>query len=668
MKKFFRWLFFLVFIGGLLYLAYIFFLAPSKNYQSIYLVPKNAVFIIETQDPIQAWDGIIKSDAWDHLKTNEFLSKLNEDLASVDSLIQSKHGLFKLLGSRNIILSMHEYANRKYDFLIVVDLKRAARLTTFTDYLGTLLGKDFQVTKRTYNGSEIFEIFDMKSEDIYYVSIIEEQAVISFNHKLIEAAIDQYSDPVIGRDISYIDVSKKIAGKNFFRIYIQYDYLDDYINSSLSKPDELVKTLSEALHYTGFSFDISDEGIISMEGQTNVNDTINSYFLALQNSGHGRLEIAEVIPKRVALYTGIGFDSFLSFYENFDASMKTDEEKYKEYTSSIRKIEKKLKINIKDNFISWVDDEIAIIQTQPAYLGKKNELAFILKAKDADEAAKNLDFISKQIKKNAPVKFKAIEYKGYPIKYLSLTGFFKLILGKLFAKLDKPYFTQIDRYVFFSNHPQTLKSIIDDYLKGETLNTSADYYRFSKNFNNSSNVFVYIQVPILYDNLKEWVSYETYTQKIKANKDYITSFPFVGFQMVNQNNMFETKIVAKFDTTFIVPELIEPGEHEYLEEGDTLTTETSLEDNIILDESLIILDDLSASEYKEYFENGELKLEAGVKNGLKHGSFKEYYENGELKIKGKFKEDQKTGTWRFFDVEGNEIGKEKYGDEEENVE
>ena len=75
----------------------------------------------------------------------------------------------------------------------------------------------------------------------------------------------------------------------------------------------------------------------------------------------------------------------------------------------------------------------------------------------------------------------------------------------------------------------------------------------------------------------------------------------------------------------------------------------------------ITLDDLDAKKHQEFFEDGEtLKLEVYLKDGLKNGSYREYYENGELKVKGKYKNDEPSGVWRFYDEKGKRIRKERY--------
>ena len=48
MKKVIKTIFLLIIIAGIIVLGYIFLVQPGPRYQSIYLVPENAAFIIES--------------------------------------------------------------------------------------------------------------------------------------------------------------------------------------------------------------------------------------------------------------------------------------------------------------------------------------------------------------------------------------------------------------------------------------------------------------------------------------------------------------------------------------------------------------------------------------------------------------------------------------------
>jgi hypothetical protein len=248
MKKVVKSIFWLISIAGIVILVYIFLIQPQARYQSIYLVPENAAFIIESDKPFKAWDNIIHSKAWKRLRTNAFLAKLDTNIRSLDSLISSKRLLFKLLGSRKILISAHSL-NGRYDFLYVIDLKKFSKFRDINKYLQKALGNDFRLTQRKYKEFEIFELYDKESREMYYFSIVKNQLIFSKNYILVEASIDQMDELIIGRDLNYIEVSKKISGRGLFRIYINYKYFDDYIGNLLGKTNEFLSSLTGSLYY-----------------------------------------------------------------------------------------------------------------------------------------------------------------------------------------------------------------------------------------------------------------------------------------------------------------------------------------------------------------------------------------------------------------------------------
>ena len=69
-----------------------------------------------------------------------------------------------------------------------------------------------------------------------------------------------------------------------------------------------------------------------------------------------------------------------------------------------------------------------------------------------------------------------------------------------------------------------------------------------------------------------------------------------------------------------------------------------------------------ASRHEEYYDNGNVKLSVGLKNGLKHGVYKEYYENGQLKVRGKYKNDKMDGNWKFYDENGKQTNEKEYNE------
>ena len=665
-KKLFKWGVFLAVLAAIGLGIYKFVIVPDKNLRPIYLIPKDAVYIIETEEPIENWSKISNSEIWQHLQKNNYFAELTANANSLDTLIQNNKKLFSLLGSRSVLVSAHMYKKNDYDFLFVVDLQKISKLSQLRDYLKTVLSNDFKVSKRAYHDNEIIELYDKTSRETLHMAFVENLLVASYTHLLVEASIDQVAEPSIGRDLQFLEVKRKVDDDGLFRLYFQYNFLDEFMLSYMSASNDYIKKISNDLVFSGFNFEL-DKNMMLADGFTNLNENTASYLKVLQQSGEGEITIPKIAPQRTAFYLSMGFDSFSEFYENFEKMREEKPEQFADYGKNYDKIEKFLKINIRENFIDWVDDEIAFLQMQPSGLGKKNEFAIVLKTKDGDDALENLNFIIKRIKKKTPVKFKQVTYKGYPINFMSIKGFFKLILGDFFAGLDKPYFTIIDDYVIFSNHPQTLKNIINDHNAEKTLSEMKDFKKFINNFDDESSLFVYINTPLLHSNLKSFADKETVSDMNK-NKDYIVCFPQIGFQLMPTSDLFESKIAIQFQDPKAVKQKEQFGNDALLvgpqpAENPLISNEMLLEQ--VVEEELITIDeimpeDLSAKKYTEEYDDGTLKVEVSLKNGMKHGTYRAYHPNGNIKLKGRYKKDKQVGVWKAYDEEGNRTERKRY--------
>jgi antitoxin component YwqK of YwqJK toxin-antitoxin module len=322
-------------------------------------------------------------------------------------------------------------------------------------------------------------------------------------------------------------------------------------------------------------------------------------------------------------------------------------------------VEKFLKIDIKENFVSWIGDEVALLQIQSHISKGKNDLALVLKTNNADKARTNLDFVVEQVRKKTPVKFKAVNYKGYEINFLSIKGFFKMLLGGRFNEFDKPYFTQIDDYVVFSDSPNTLKGIIEKVTEGEILATSTEYIDFNQKFDPESSVFIYSNVPLLFDNMYALADAPT-KQKMRKNKDFIICFPQIGLQLSPKDDLFENRLVLKYeDVEKVKKHQVLPitGNNVTSKSKNTATAQTT---DAIFNLKPIYPNDLNAKTFIKKYNNGNVRFQVELKDGLKHGKYEEFYTNGTRKIRGRFRKDEQVGTWRYYDEDGLQVHKKRF--------
>lgn len=629
----------------LCYLAYIFVLSPKTNLQSIYLIPEDAVFIIESEKPVESWSKVSESEAWRHLQKNDYFAQLTENIQKVDTVFNNNHRLFEFFDDRSLFISIHMISKKDYGICYVLDLKKLAKLKLLKTYLNTLLNENYTMSKRNYHGHEILEVYDRKNKETIHLAFIKNQLVASYTHTLVEASIDQYEEPKLGRDLDFLEVNTKVGYEDLFRVYLQYNFLDDYYGRFSNTPNDWIDRVSTNFLFSGFHFDLDKNSTITANGFTNISASNHNYLSALQKSGKGSRSIASIAPQRTALYLSYGFDSFSEFYANFEKVQQENPEQFESYQAGIQKVEKFLKIDVKENFVSWIGEEMALLQMPSKLNENVNDLALVLKTNNAENANTHLDFVLKQIKKKTPVKFKAIDYKGYPINFLSIKGFFKILLGNRFKQFDKPYFTQIRDYVVFSNSPNTLKNLIDDLQAGNVLSSTHAYREFEKRFKSESSLFIYSNVPLMYNTLKSAADAST-QRKLQKNRDLIVCFPQIGFQLTPEDDLFESRLVVNYEEVVETkPEKQTPKSTVFEKVSEEIT-------EAVFDLNPIYPSDLTATSFEKKNKDGRIWFEVDLKDGLKHGSYTEYHSNGAKKITGRFRKDVQVGVWRYFDAEG----------------
>jgi hypothetical protein len=652
-------------------------------------VPSSAMYILETNEPIDSWKKISSSKLWKHLQTQPYFGQLTKDAISLDTLIHQNQGIFNFFGKRQVLVSSHIHKQGDYDFLFIVDLKR--EIPSFLeDHIGKFMNNAEDSSNYDYKKNRIYLIKNTTDNTQWAISIRKHLLLCSQTPALVEAALDEQDNPNnFENDRRFTKVVSKTSSKNLGRLFINYDLADEFFGLYMDESNEYLNDISEALFFSGLNLDLEQVGddddedastIVRMVGSTVINDSIPSHVRAILLSGSSTITAARVVPQRSAFYFSVNFDNFLTYYDKFTEVLQRDEVAYQEYQNQIRTVERLLDISVRDNFFSWIGSEMAIIQSEATEsVDKNDEYALVFKAKSISEATAQLEFIGQKIRKRTPVKVVVSEYKGHKISMLAVKGFFKLIMGKYFDKIEKPYFTFIEDYVIFSNSPKTLKSLIDDYEMGLTLAKSASFQKFFKEFEpNNSNFFAYINMPVALKTLKRSMSPETW-KTIQQNSNYVISQPHWGFQLRrDETNFYDTRLVTVYENPLKVRndyKLAQENRRKLLEQLNSkniLEKVFGTEEKIDLfeqlqtipDSELIELDKDNAQRRLIVQNQEDTRYEYEVVGTTKDGIYREF-KAGKLIIEGYYKNNKRDGKWRFYDINGKIKERKRYKDGEE---
>lgn len=645
-----------LFIGLLLILAaiaawfaYQWYFTNDNFMRQINLVPGDAVYVLQTNEPVKNWKKFTGSKLWQHFKQHPKFADIARSADAIDQFFDSNKNLLGSIGSRDFTLSAHVTKFNDYDFLFIIDLSKASKISLLKNNIENVFSNlGYRVTTRKYKDETIYEMKDGASKETLYISLVANQAVCSYYGLLIERAIDEKDITAIAKNNKFIEVEQKASDGGLARLFINYQNSNNFLRCYLGNLNGWVSDISSTLEFSGLNMQLDDEDI-DISGYTNLRDSTDGYLKALLQSGKGNVGAFEILPARTASYTSLGCDNFQTFYDNLVRVFSNNKTAYNEFETGINKIEKLLKINLKNNFYSWMGDEVVLSQNQSYGLSSAPEYIITIHTKNIDDATKNLQFIEDQIRKRTPAKFQKTNYKGHDIHYLEVKGLFSAMLGKFFNKIEKPYYTVINDYVCFSNTPETIIALIDDYENKNTMGNDEQFKTFMKRCSNKATVFYYVNGTRYFNSMLQELKGDARTGA-QQNKKYITCFRHSAFELIADGAIFETKMYSDFET---------PAEESETQENNPVAM---YEKDTLTETERFYIEQFQSGSINEDYENGKPKVRAETKDGLKDGKYREYYEDGSLKVKGNYSEGKKEGRWRFYDETGKLLRKENYRD------
>jgi antitoxin component YwqK of YwqJK toxin-antitoxin module len=651
MKRFFKWFFILILtalVGGGGYFVYDNYIAKREIRGAFGVVPSDAIFIMVTSNLTDGWKAISDSKIWKTLLQNKSFKDINQYAGMLDDFLKNNSAVDMVLRDRPMLISAHMISGNDYDFLFVVDLQSAKTLRgTLSNILKLVDG--FQVNKRVYHDVEIIELIDEKDPNfIVYLSILDNLLVGTFTGSLIERTIDGKNTKFWENNQQHLQMINELSTRKLFKFYFNYKKLPAFASVYSEGMEEYTMSMAKSLTFSAFDVNLEDDRM-SFSGFSAL-DSLPSYFTALCDVKPGQIKAHEIVSDKAAMYLSIGFKNFNIFFRSLtDQYAAGNSEDMEDYAGNVKIVEKILGIKVQRDFFDWIGEEIALVKLRPADKSRMEDMVVVIHSKDINLAKEGLDRIVTHIKRRTPVKFEVENYKNHEIFILAQKGIFKMFFGKLFKKLEKPYFTYIEDFVVFSNSVEALKDMVDDYLKGHTLSHKKEFVDFMSEFDSKSNVSLFIQMPKLYENLQAFSNTETKTS-LNENKDLILGFNRIGFQLVSENDMFKTKFITDHNEDASMIDQIERFEENASK--DLMKQEfDSLKFKIVLHDSIL----QKNQPYKAYYPGGsQISYEGKVINNQMNGLWRSYYENGNLKSSVMYKNGKVDGIAYFYYNDGKE--------------
>jgi len=512
--------------------------APVERLRAVQLIPKDAVYMIELKEPVHAWDELSASALWKNLRKNEYFADIDTKARTVDSLLNSNKKLFEWVGNNPVLISAHMTGLRTYDFLCVANLgDGGTKLGFLKKTLASFAG--YKITERSFESHQVLQLSD-GTEDQIYLATVGDMLVLSYTPKLVISALKSYKNPELADDSRFVKVRSDLKSRSQFTVYLQLTRFKDFLNIYLQDPGTFAD-IATTFDWGGYSLNF-DENKMALQGFTYLQEKEQGLLFTMLSSGAGTRKSDEILSDRTAWFMSLGISNFQQLFDDFEKNIQKNPEKNASYTENKKKIEKLLKINLRDDFLSWFGEDLTVCALKPTDSSSFNpQMALIVHVNDTALADKKLAFIEKQIKKRTPVKFKTYDHNGQAVHYLMMKGFFKLFFGKMFEKFDHPYYTRIGNFVIFTLSEEGLTNFIDDVQADKKLNKLEKYQNFVNNFDNKSSVLTYLNMDNFFPVLPYYVSPDTRI-RVENQEATVRLFEQLGFQFSAKSDKFASRI------------------------------------------------------------------------------------------------------------------------------
>lgn len=545
MKRFFRMLLWLVLLALAAVAGYFFIETNSEDRSPFEFVPPNFTYLIESDQPTRDWQNLSQTEVWQYLKGNPFFADITESADYLDSLLQSNQTLVDVIQLGDLVVSAHLTPSgpEEYDFLILVDLRGVGRklpkLKFATVELFESLG--YQVKTDRYFDIDLYDLYDPEFEDRMYMATIDNVLIFSYTEQLVKEAILQSEQPPIREDVDFVAVQDEADQGALYNVYLNFRRLPALMGLYTDELPSTLVGIDSLMSFAALDLDMADE-FVELAGYARQVDSVPSYLSVFSDVGRGEIHAGDILPRSTVMFSSLGFDDFDDFYQRFDGYYaQSDPEGHVELVKNRERLERFLKIDVERDFFSWMTDEVVT-----AIVPVKGQFAYValLHFDDYEDTKARLDYVGERIGKTI-VKFEEQDYRGFPIKYLEVKGFFKLFFQKMFDEIEQPHYTYLDDYVVFSNDTTSLQYLIDEYLSSQTLTREPRYETFLDQFEATSNVFTYIRTENFYPYLRSLLDREA-RDDIGNNREYLLSFPQMGFQLYPAKGMYRMYFYSEF--------------------------------------------------------------------------------------------------------------------------
>jgi hypothetical protein len=511
---------------------------------AITAIPIDASFIFESRDTYPLWKGVSgNSLIWKDLLSTEAVTQLNHSLQYLDSIIGEDSKMHGIVETEPIFVSAQLNGMDHYDFLFVCSIPVQGGEEGLNGFMQGL-GKKGSLTQIQYDGINVYNLKQPGRSDFSY-AIHSGIFIGSLNEALVQESLRQMESGIsLLNSVHFKKVLDASGGQSEAELFVSCQTLSNVISSFMSKNfHSTLLSLPDFAQWFALDVTYTPNEII-MNGFTDADSTGGEYISLFEHQSAQSTRVPSIIPANTAFMDCFEISDRAAFVKDYKKYLGLHRRIYK-HNDWVENIQKVYNINIEKNFYSWLDNEFALVITEPSDSTLQNDTYAIIGAHNIKDAENALGRLSDSVKGPEEKHFATVQYMKHDIKYIGVEYMLYNLLGGTYEPLKHTYYTTISNYVVFANSPEALQMFINRYESGYTLEKDSYYRSFiSDHVESESQIYIYNNValsPMLYEQYVD----KTYADAIKKHTDIIRKTQAIGIQFNFMQGMFYTDVYVK---------------------------------------------------------------------------------------------------------------------------
>ncbi len=471
-------------IGGVVFLFYRWINEQNyRQYNPVDAVPLNATMVLNVEE-FEIFVNSLKSNAWwNSLNGNRELHGFARMVNFIDSVSKSDQRIKTFLRGNSIIAAFYSNYSQESEFLVSLkipkdfsqgDILELVKLQS----LGLVNAEDVLVS-----GSKGILLKNPSSQNSGLTFIVfGNLLLVSNSQELLVESVEMLKDGSGSQpDEQFKSLFLTAASGVAANIFVNTNELSKVL--SLKQNSNVLKGVTG---WVGLDVQVSSNSILANGLVLNSNQG-NDFYEAFTRQTPVPFTLKGYMPAATSFFTWYGLpniSNFMADYSDYIDYLGLAEP-YNKNRSGFLSL---TGISFDEFLSNNLNGEVAASAVKLD--NDSTEWFMFINTKSGSATMQQLEVFSKNFKLNR-YEYKPDNHSGFMIVENPIKTYLPTMLGNSFLNVTDSYVTAIDNVLVFGPSVSSIKFIINEYLRNNTLRSSANFNGFQQRISTASNLIVY---------------------------------------------------------------------------------------------------------------------------------------------------------------------------------